>query len=111
MKSLGLLALAILASGCQRSVASTLSYDFSFHQLSPLSEAGFSYKSEGPTLPGTNLNDLLRVMYPGPFPSVSGFRDGSGAWSFTEGFLTTSFTYVALTDTTFANLPGFYEGL
>src|SRR5260370_3582849 len=110
MKNLPLLVFALFA-GSETAVSSPLSYEFSF-RMPPSSQTDISYISDAPTIPGTDLTDLLPVP-PGPipFPHLSGFPDLPRACSFTVGFETTSFTYIAQTDTTFPNLPGQYLGL
>jgi hypothetical protein len=98
----------MFVAGSQTAAANPLSYELSFRVSSLSSGVNISYNAET-TIPGTNLDEVLLLTYPGPVPSVSGFRDG--AWSFTIGFATTSFTYIAQPDTAFANLPGLYLGL
>jgi hypothetical protein len=112
VKNLLLLVFALFAAGNETAISSPLLYEFSF-RVPPFSETDISYVSDAPTIPGTDVTDLLPVSpNPFPFPILSGFRDVTGAWSFTVRVMpTVGFTYIAQTDTTFLNLPGQYLGL
>lgn len=105
MKILATVVFAMFLTGGETAIASAVSYEFAF-QFPQAGTTSIAYVAPGPTLPGTNLNDLLGSMSP-----TTGFRDTAGAWSFTRGSQITSFTFIAQTDTTFANLPGLYSGL
>ena len=114
MRNISVIAFAMMAAGSGSATASTLFYNFSFHNAG-VAAADFAYPSGTPTVPGTDLSDILRAAYPSfppiVFPVTRGLRDAAGAWYFIRAFETTSFTWVALTDTSFPNLPGVYVGL
>jgi hypothetical protein len=105
MKSAFVLAFAMLVAGSGSASASSILYEFNFHPVV------FTYESDVPTDPGTDVSDLLRLTSPDASSFLSGFRGANGAWSFTRAFPTTSFMYLALTDTSFPNSPGDYLGL
>jgi hypothetical protein len=107
-----LLVFALFAAGDETAVSSPLLYEFNFRTTPPYSK-DISYISDGPTIPGTNVTDLLPPPpSPYPYPALLGSRDVTGAWSFTWLVMPTLvFIYTAQTDTTFPNVPGQYLGL
>jgi len=105
MKMLAVITCALVFTGTA-AIAGTLTYTFDFAIGGTI-----YYVTSSPTAPGTDLSSLVCNCPGALFPPVAE-RELSGAWDFKYMWSPTATEdFLAQTDLTFPNVPGFYPGL